>query len=372
MRVIVIGAGPVGLEAAAAAQGAGHAVTVLEAGRVGEHVGRWGHVTLFTPWRMNTTARGRERVGDPRLGSDTCPTGAELVAGYLAPLAAHLEVREHHRVLGVSRSRRFKGEALGQAVRADDPFRVLVATDAGEHVLTADAVLDCSGVLGAPAPIGAGGLPAPGEAEARAAGRLRYGPVPVDDLAGRRVLLVGNGASAATVLDALHGAGAEITWVTVEHEVPGFVSPPDDPLPGRAALAQRVRDLLPHLTHRAGAAVDGLHVDDAVHVRLTDGTALRVDDIVGCCGYRPDNRILGELQFHVCWGSDGPMKLAAALLASSGSGGDCLARPSTGPDALRSPEPRLFVLGSKSYGRRGDFLLEVGHRQIDDALSLLS
>jgi hypothetical protein len=66
------------------------------------------------------------------------------------------------------------------------------------------------------------------------------------------------------------------------------------------------------------------------------------------------------------------MRLAAALLAASGSGGDCLNAPALGPEALRSPEPRLFVLGSKSYGRRSDFLLQSGHAQVRDLVTLLS
>ena len=66
------------------------------------------------------------------------------------------------------------------------------------------------------------------------------------------------------------------------------------------------------------------------------------------------------------------MKLAAALLAADGGSGDCLDQSGQGPDALRSPEPGFFVLGAKSYGRRSDFLLQVGHQQVQDVLALLS
>ena len=84
------------------------------------------------------------------------------------------------------------------------------------------------------------------------------------------------------------------------------------------------------------------------------------------------------LQVHACYASEGPMKLAASLLgarvAAKGGGeaaGDCLKQAAPGPDLLVSPEPRFYVLGAKSYGRRNDFLLQVGHTQVEDAVSLL-
>lgn len=376
MRVVVIGAGPIGLEAAVEAEARGHEVVVLEAGAVGEHVRRWGHVTLFTPWRMAVTDRGLGRTGLDLADPDAFPTGAELVERYLAPLAATLDVRTGHRVRAIGRQRLRKGDALGSASRADEPFRLVVEAPDGERVFTADAVLDCTGVFGDPAPAGAGGLDAPGEVAARARGAVRYGPSAVDDLAGRPVMLVGDGASAVTVLDALLRLSppARITWVTPSATVPGFTSPDDDPLPSRRALYEvgRSAPTNPAVDHRPGVFVDQLEVSPGgVAVTLTDGRAVVVDRVLACTGFRPDHSLGRELQLHVCWGSEGPMKLAAALLASNGGAGDCLAQPDPGPRTLTNPEPRLFVLGNKSYGRRSDFLLQVGHKQVRDALDLL-
>ncbi|MFU8805601.1 MAG: flavoprotein, partial [Bradymonadaceae bacterium] len=81
-------------------------------------------------------------------------------------------------------------------------------------------------------------------------------------------------------------------------------------------------------------------------------------------GYRPDTSIFQELQVHLCYASEGPMKLAATLLSADG-GGDCLAQTSGGVDTLMNPEPNFFVLGAKSYGRNSDFLLKLGLEQID-------
>lgn len=367
MRIAVIGAGFVGVEAALAASRAGHEVVVFEAGDVGHAALGWGHVTLFTPWRMNTTEAGRALLADPVLGGESCPTGRQIVERYLRPLAARLDVRPRHRVLGIGRSTVRKGD-MDAAARAADPFQLHVRGPTGAFLATADVVLDCSGTWSSPAPAGIGGLDAPGEPELREAGRIAYGPVPVDALSGRRVALVGEGASAATVLLDLLRVGAAVTWITLREEVPSFVSPEDDPLRGRRALYERARAARRRVAHVAGRRIVGFSHDEDVLIRLDDGETLRTDHVVACTGFRPDLALHRELQVHACWASEGPMRLAAAL----GGGGDCLAEQASGPDLLRNPEPRFFVLGSKSYGRRSDFLLRTGHRQVDEALALLA
>ena len=57
-----------------------------------------------------------------------------------------------------------------------------------------------------------------------------------------------------------------------------------------------------------------------------------------------------ELQVHYCYATEGPIKLAAALMTSSGgAGGDCLAQVSHGSDSLKNPEPGLYILGVSYY-----------------------
>ena len=53
LPVVVIGAGPVGLAAAAHTLARGLTPIVLEAGsKIGEGVRTWGHVRMFSPWKF--------------------------------------------------------------------------------------------------------------------------------------------------------------------------------------------------------------------------------------------------------------------------------------------------------------------------------
>ncbi len=373
MNVIVIGAGPVGLEAALKLEEDGHSVTVLEKGLAAAGVRSWSHVTLFTPWSMLTTERGRTRIG-ATLDLSALPSGADFVSHYLAPISTTLNLRAHHQVRSVSRSVQRKGTAIGSTVRVQDPFRLLVDTPHGETVMFADAVIDCSGVLSDPAPAGLGGVDAVGERAARQAGLIHYGPRDCSDLAGKRVLLVGDGASAATVLNQLLTTTppADVTWVTAHKDGLGFNSDSDDPLPGRRKLFQRTENARSQVTHAPLAWVTEMAPNNGGLSVTLDGRAepVDVDVVVACTGFRPDLNLHRELQVHACYASEGPMKLAAALLGDSS--GDCLAPKASGPELLMNPEPQFFVLGAKSYGRRNDFLLRTGHAQIEEVASLLA
>ena len=66
-RLLVIGGGPIGLEAALQALNLGYGVRVLERGRVGENILTWGHVRMFSPWEMNCSPLGLELLARARL-----------------------------------------------------------------------------------------------------------------------------------------------------------------------------------------------------------------------------------------------------------------------------------------------------------------
>jgi thioredoxin reductase len=390
----IVGAGPVGLEAAVAALDAGFDVHVFERGDVGAHPLAWGHVRMFTPWRMNVGPASRARLaasGWEPPDPDAYPTGAELAGRCLQPLAALPELRErvhtHAQVVHIGRSGLVKSDSPATERRAQ-PFRLLVRDPGGrENFLSAYTVIDASGVYGQPNWAGDGGIPA--RSELYLAPQLSYHPDDVLGLgreryAGRRVMVIGAGASAATTVSSLarlvsEAPGTSVVWVT--RQPANHVLPPiaDDPLSERHALYAQARELAmgadPGVSHVGGARVDGFEFNSATHryrVTLMVGDQPRVEEvdrIIVNTGYGPDDSLYRELQVHECYASRGPMKLSAALDDAGAS--DCLTVPAFGADVLANPEPDFYILGHKSYGRNPSFLLEVGFQQVAEVIAAL-
>jgi len=109
--VAIVGAGPVGLAAAAHVLERGLLPIVLEAGAsVGHAVRQWGHVQLFSPWQYNIDRAAARLLATSGWNSpepDQYPTGAELLERYLEPLATKTvlaaSVRTSSRVTDISR-----------------------------------------------------------------------------------------------------------------------------------------------------------------------------------------------------------------------------------------------------------------------------
>jgi len=377
-RIAIIGAGPIGLEAALAASERGLDFTVYEsADAVGGHVRRWGHVRLFTPWEMNVSPRARARLPSAPDGPDL-PTGDELAEGLLDPLAASIgdRIRLGTRVLAIGREGLLKHEAIGSDERAARPFRLLLADVAGRETIEhADAVIDCSGTYGNPNLLGDGGIPAPGE-RALEDRIVRYLPS-FDGWDGETVLLTGSGHSAQTAARALaERPGADVVWA-VRNPAPDWGAVDHDPLPERASLNAAAAAIAaggsPAVRLLTGTVTESLSERDgriAVALRNGDVDEVVVDRVLALNGGVGDASLYRQLQVHECYATCGPMKLAAALLANSG--GDCLEQAGHGPETLANPEPGFFILGAKSYGRNSQFLLSIGWQQVDDAFGLIA
>ena len=392
----IIGAGPVGLEAAAAALDHGFDVHVFERGEVGAHPLAWGHVRMFTPWRMNLGPHSTARLnaaGWTAPEAKAFPTGLELAERYLQPLARLPELKDrihtHAQVVHASRKGALKGDSVGKSERREHPFRLLVRDAGGrESFLHAFALIDASGVYGQPNWAGDGGIPA--RSELYLAPQLSYHLEDVLGLsraryAGKRTLVIGAGASAATTVTGLAKLAAEVPGTSVVWAMrasPAALDPglADDPLPERRALNAAARALAhgsdASVTVIGGAVVEGFEFNSATHryrVALHIGEQARVeevDQVIVNTGFGPDNALYRELQVHECYATRAPMKLAAALLGAAA--GDCLTTPAFGADVLVNPEPDFFILGHKSYGRSPHFLLETGYQQADDVVSHLA
>lgn len=386
-RIAILGAGPIGLEAALAAAQRGDDFTVFEsAPTVGGHVRRWGHVLTFTPWAMNVSPRMRAALPDAPA-SDALPSGSELADELLEPIARLPRlagrIQLGTRVLAVGREGLLKHEAVGDPRRAARPFRLLLARpDGSEAIARADVVIDATGTYANPNRLGDGGIDAVNERafEDRIERFLPRLDAQASAWAGRTILLTGSGHSAQTAARALatfarDAPGTRVVWAVRKPE-PDWGAVPADPLPERASLNAEAARLAGGASDavalRPGCVTEALHARDGrIVVTLRNGMPeeVEVDRVLALNGGVGDHALYRQLQVHECYATSGPMNLAAALLGEAS--GDCLAVGSHGPDALRNPEPGFFILGAKSYGRNSRFLLQAGWRQVDDVFGSL-
>jgi thioredoxin reductase len=378
-RLVVIGAGPMGLEAALGAEERGFDVTVLEKGRVGESLRRWGGTRLFSPLGMNVSPRVKRRLGPALPPEDALLTGGEMAERVLEPLAAGLRspVRTGHRVVAVGRSRMTRSEMAGHPLRAERPFRLLVEGPDGEYAIEADAVLDASGVYDTPAAVGSGGVPARGEraAQSRLVRHLGTLEKRLPDLAGRDVLLVGHGHSAAHAIGLFERLSPppRVVWATRSAHRRPCVEIAGDPLPERRRVVARANALAEDppafLRVERRASVETIEAQNGgVVVALGGDRGGRFDAVVGFTGYRPDVSFLSELALEISPVSEGAHRLQRAIAGIT----DCLTPPVVRDEDLMSGEPGFHLVGFKAYGRLPSFLLQTGHAQLERVLELVA
>jgi len=387
LPIAIIGAGPVGLAAAAHVLARGETPLVLEAGAtVGASIRKWGQVRLFSPWRYAVdpiAGRLLAATGWVAPDPDAYPTGHELIDGYLAPLAATPQLRPHirlgARVLAVARQGFDKLKTDG---REAAPFVLHVADAAGEEEpILARAVIDASGTWELPNPLGANGLPAPGERAAAA--RIHYGIPDVRgaaraDYAGKRVVVVGSGHSAfnavldlATLIEE-EGAGS-LVWA-VRRGTLGqvFGGGENDALEERGKLGLRVRDLVEAGTLRLVTGFKTARVltgPGGVTLVGEDETLPAADRIVAATGFRPDLAMLRELRLDLDPAVESPTVLAPLIDPNIHSCGTV--RPH-GAEELKHPEPDFYIAGMKSYGRAPTFLMLTGYEQVRSIAAALA
>lgn len=381
LPVVVIGAGPQGLAAAAHLVERGLDVVVVERGDgPAAAVSEWGHVRLFSAWPELTDTAGR-RLLEPTGWSAPAsgfPTGAEWVSEYLAPLADALGERIRHAttVTGVSRQGRDK---VVEAGRKSQPFVVhTVDANGNDARLLARAVIDASGTWSLPNPAGADGFPALGEASA--AERISYRiPNDVSALAGQHVVVVGAGHSATHAVLRLselarRSPGTRVTWLLRRGSAANvFGGGAGDDLPERAALGSRARKVIESgvVDLVTGFRVAELQTDaDALTVIAEDGREITdVAHVYALTGFRPDTGILRELRIDLDPVLDAVAGIAADIDPNIHSCGSVSA---TGARQLAQPEPGLFIVGVKSYGRAPTFLALTGYEQVRSVVAHLA
>jgi len=390
LPVAVIGAGPVGLAAAAHLVARGLAPIVFERGAsVGAALLEWGHVRVFSPWAYNIDGAARtllEAAGWDAPEPTELPTGREIVERYLAPLAALPSLAPSLRLTArVTAITRLGLDKVSNRNRDNAPFDLRwLDADGNEQASLVRAVIDASGTWAQPNPMGVDGLPVLGEPAA--AEFIDYGIPDIlgaarDRFAGRTVLVVGSGHSAINTALALlqlqeQAPDTRVLWALRRNRIERLLGGGlNDRLPERGALglaakqaidAGRLQLLAPFATSRL------LPTDGRLAVIGTLGQTpltLTVDRIVVATGFRPDLDMLSELRVSVDPATEAPPALSPLIDPNFHS---CGTVPPHGVVELTQPEANFYIIGSKSYGRAPTFLMATGFEQARSVVAELA
>ena len=388
MPVVVVGAGPVGLAAAAQLRERGLAPVVFERGEsAGAAIAGWNHVRLFSRWGelIDPAARRLLDTTDwTAPDDDGYPTGQDWTRDYLVPLATALGddiVQLNTEVVGVARHGR---DRVVDAGRDTEPLSVhLRRSDGTEDRITARAVIDASGTWTTPNPLGGEGLPALGERDAVDVIEYRV-PNLADEAvraryAGKHIVIAGSGHSALTAIVALadlekQAPGTRISWVLRRGDVGStFGGGDDDQLPARGALGLRAKaavdDGLLTVVPGFRTATIEPHGDRVVLVSDTGARIEDVDRVVALTGFRPDLSWLSEIRLGLDPVLQAPTELAPLIDPNVHSCGTVYPH---GVAELSHPEPNVFLVGMKSYGRAPTFLAMTGYEQVRSIAAALA
>ena len=387
----IIGAGPIGLAAAANAAERGLRFVVLESGAwAGAAVGDWSHVRLFSAWSelIDPAARRLLEATGTWAAPDEArfPTGGEWRTAYLQPLADALDataagsVRYGAEVTGVGRAGR---DLLVDSGRDGEPFAIHLRTADGPERMLAGALVDASGTWRRPNPLGADGYPALGEVENSA--RITYGIPDFSDrsvaarYAGKHVVVAGKGASAQGVLIGLGRVATadpatRVSWLLRRPGVgDAFGGGDNDQLEQRGKLGQDARSVAESgvVTNVTEFRTESVRVQDdgRLTVTSTDGQQVAdVDEIIVVTGFRPDFSFLSEVRLDLDPALGASRVLAEQIHPDYHSCGDVAPH---GHRELAQPEQGLFVVGMKSYGRAPSFLAMTGFEQVRSVVAAL-
>jgi thioredoxin reductase len=391
LPVAVIGAGPVGLAAAAHLLQRGLPVKVYEAGAsVGANVRNWGHVRLFSPWEYNTDPAARALLvahGWQEPPAKAMPMGADLYDAYLKPLsetpamAAVIETGAHVKAIT-----RYGADKVASNGRDAKPF--VLAVSNGDGAIRRDlarAVIDASGTWTNPNPLGAGGILAEGEAEN--AQHFAYGIPDVlgrnrEAYSGKTVLVVGAGHSAANVLlDLAHLAERDprttTVWATRGASLMRvYGGGRADQLPARGELGSNLKALVEsgRVTLVSGFSVTQVKAtEDRIIVVGDTPNGVRelgpVDRIVVTTGQRPDLNLTRELRLDLDPWLESSKLLGPLIDPNLHS---CGSVPPHGHRELAHPEPGFYTVGIKSYGRAPTFLMLTGYEQVRSVVAAIA
>lgn len=390
LPVAIIGAGPIGLAAAAHLRKKGIPFLLFEAGNsVGNNFLSWGHVRVFSPWRYNIDKAAEELLtasGWQSPDKDGLPTGNELVKDYFRPLANLPGIAPHihlnTKVISIGRKGVDKMKTFG---REQKPFSIKVNEAGTIKYYEAKAVIDSSGTWNQPNPIGSGGIYAEGEQELSE--HIFYG-IPnvkgdaMDRYKNKNVVVVGGGHSAINALLDLADIQkdhpkTQLNWILRKPDVSMVYGGQEaDALEARGKLGIRIEKLVnsgklnvytPYQILKLSKYESGITIEGDWKGKRA--SLHGIDEIISNTGSRPNLDMLREVRVDLDSSLEAVFDLAELIDPNIHSCGTV--RPH-GEAELRHPEQDFYIVGSKSYGRAPTFLMATGYEQVRSIVAYMA
>jgi thioredoxin reductase len=390
LPIAIIGAGPVGLAAAAHLITKGEKFIIFESGNtVGSSILEWGHVRMFSPWEYNIDKKAKDLLDETGWVSpnpDDIPNGKELVHEYLIPLSQLPDLQTslvlNAKVVGVAK----KGlDKLKTTNRDNRPFQIYVEINEETKVYQAKAVIDASGTWKTPNPMLSNGLWTKAERELK--DKIHYGiPNVLGELearyANKSIMVVGSGHSAINVMLELAQLkekyfDTKIQWVLRKSHVSAVYGGQErDGLPARGELGIRIKKLV---ESEMINVITPFYISEVMSVGETltvkgnsneeEKSFSEIDEIIVCSGFRPDTSFLKEVRINLDSSVESVEALAPLIDPNIHSCGTV--RPH-GEAELKQPEQGFYIVGMKSYGRAPTFLLATGYEQVRSIVAYIT
>ncbi|MFF6016065.1 NAD(P)-binding domain-containing protein [Lysinibacillus fusiformis] len=388
LPIAIIGAGPIGLAAAAHLVEHKQAFILLEAGHeVAHNIRTWGHVTLFSPWRYNINKAAKAILDasdweEPNL--DTLPTGHELIDLYLKPLSNLMQIKPHiqlnSKVVGISRQFNDKMKTKN---RVEQSFIIYIEQENDIRMIEARAVIDVTGTWGNPNPANSTGIWL--QNEKALANHIEYGIPSINTntkrYANKKIAVIGGGHSAINTLLALaelqeENPATKLVWIMRKKSVEeAYGGEEKDALAARGALGVRIHELVD--TGKVEVItpfyISQVKKEENIHIVGTINGEQKVltgfEELIVNAGNRPDLSINSELRLSIDSATESVQALAPLIDPNEHSCGTVRAH---GEEILRQPEKNFYIVGAKSYGRAPTFLMATGYEQVRSITAYLS
>ncbi len=388
LPIVIIGAGPIGLAAAAHLVEQKQAFILLEAGHeIAHNIRTWGHVTLFSPWRYNINKAAKALLDisgwvEPNL--DTLPTGHELIDLYLKPLSELVQIKPNiqlnAKVVGISRQLNDKMKTKN---RVEQSFTIYIEQGNDIRMIEARAVIDATGTWGNPNPANSTGVLL--QNEKALADHIEYGIPDINmntkRYANKKIAVIGGGHSAINTLLALaelqeENPSTKLVWIMRKKSVEeAYGGEEKDALAARGALGVRIHELVD--TGKVEVItpfyISQVKKEENIHIVGTINGEQKVltgfEELIVNAGNRPDLSINSELRLSIDSATESVHALAPLIDPNVHSCGTVRAH---GEEILRQPEKDFYIVGAKSYGRAPTFLMATGYEQVRSITAYLS